>query len=198
MEVEHGIIDLRPGMKRLKGEDSVDDVGACPHEAPIARAGYRSWRSKRIALGEHGGDERGLAQHAVLGARQEEPREPWMSRYRCERSPQGRNVVTARWGGSGCAKLSKERRRSLERFTGWSIEPRKGIVLAERQEPEERAGHIVTDRFGRLSSWPVLMRGFIPESPADARCGSPGSARSLICRRLGDRHNRELRQTRRE
>ena len=182
------ITGVEAGVKRLQGRHPVDDVRAGAHREPIARAAHVPRGPKGIALGEQGGGDRRLPEHAPAGAGEQQAAEPRVGGQPRQLAAQRRDAI-----GFGAirlhrAELPQQPPCGLERSRRGRIEPRKVRRLPDREQLQERPGKIAADRLGRLGLRTVVMGRLVPQPPADAGGGPARAARPLLGRRLRNRH----------
>jgi hypothetical protein len=101
---------------------------------------------------------------------------------RGKRSTERRDSVLARTVRSDGAEPVEEGHGSVDRSLRWSIKPQKTLGLTDGEELEKRPGDIFADSLGRLGRRPMLVRRFIPETPADTRLGAACSTSTLVSR----------------
>jgi len=94
MRIEGGVVEPLPPVKRLQRKHAIDDVGAAADTLAIAGTAAVG-RAKGVAFGEHGRGDRRLAEHAVLGPGQQQPRQPRMGWELGQRAAQGRDPIAA-------------------------------------------------------------------------------------------------------
>jgi hypothetical protein len=179
------------GVEGLEKLDAVDDVGATADGAVLARAAVGEIRrSKRVALGEECGGDRGFAEDAALGPSEKEATEAWM----CGKSGEFAAEVGDVAGIVDRAEESEEAVGVGHGVGRRGVEPGEVALLAKGEELEQRFGEIAAEDFGRFGNGSAALGAFVPESPADARGGAARAAGALVGGSLRDGHELEARE----
>ena len=197
MQFKVGSARRHARMKTLQRRHAIDDIRADPHGEPVPRS-YSAvgTRPKRIPLRKERRGDRRFAEHPLPRACQQEPRQAWMRGQTRQFLPKRRHAVVAchaAWFDR--AELVEEPAGVFETLDGRLVEPGKVAVFADGKQVENRSCEVTAKRLGRVGPRTVLVRGLVPEPPADAGTGAARPPGPLIGGGLGDRDQLEPGQT---